>query len=360
MVIPSLLLQKPSISSKSKEHAILLKKRLLIWQKGDIMDLLNESTTIQQRLFKSLPKNSTQAISKKFSSLMKQGKVNAAVKLLTSNMQSGILPLTDETMVLLHSKHPEPSPLNEEALYPHETDPIHPVVFDQISSDSVRIAALGTKGGAGPSGLDADGWRHILVSRNFGLPSEELRDEIAQMIKKLCTERVNLFQNNGHSTSSLESFLACRLIPLDKNPGLRPIGVGEVLRRIAGKVVMSVVKGDVQKSVGSLQVCAGQAGGCEAAIHAMRTIFEDDESDAILLIDAANAFNSINRMTMLENIRRVCPVVYTYAYNCYGTHARLFVMGGEGSFVQRGNNSRRPSINGLLCYRFNALTLGTF
>ena len=27
----------------------------------------------------------------------------------------------------------------------------------------------------------------------------------------------------------------------------------------------------------------------------MRTVFEDEETDAILLIDAANAFNSINR-----------------------------------------------------------------
>ena len=36
--------------------------------------------------------------------------------------------------------------------------------------------------------------------------------------------------------NSIKSFTACRLIPLSKNPGLRPIGVGEVLRRIAGKV----------------------------------------------------------------------------------------------------------------------------
>ena len=43
-------------------------------------------------------------------------------------------------------------------------------------------------------------------------------------------------------TQTIETFLSCRLIPLDKNPGLRPIGVGEVLRRIAGKVIVSVLK----------------------------------------------------------------------------------------------------------------------
>ena len=39
--------------------------------------------------------------------------------------------------------------------------------------------------------------------------------------------------------------MACRLIPLDKKPGLRPIGVGEVLRRIAGKAVMMLFKNDI-------------------------------------------------------------------------------------------------------------------
>jgi len=143
-------------------------------------------------------------------------------------------------------------------------------------------------------------------------------------------------------TSSLEAFLACRLLPLDKCPGLRPIGVGEVLRRIAGKVVMSVIKGDVQKSVGSLQVCGGQEGGCEAAIHAMRTIFEDDETDAVLLIDAANAFNSINRSVMLENIRRLCPIAYNYAYNCYAAQARLFVVGGKEIRSREGTTQGDP------------------
>ena len=47
---------------------------------------------------------------------------------------------------------------------------------------------------------------------------------------------------------------ACRMIPLKKNPGLRPIGVGEVLRRIAGKAIMRISKNDVIRSVGPLQL----------------------------------------------------------------------------------------------------------
>ena len=67
---------------------------------------------------------------------------------------------------------------------------------------------------------------------------------------------------------------------LDKNPGLRPIGVGKVLRRITGTVVvMKVVKEDIKKAAGCLQLCAGQEAGCEAAIHAMLKTFKSNETN---------------------------------------------------------------------------------
>ena len=91
-------------------------------------------------------------------------------------------------------------------------------------------------------------------------------------------------------------------IQVDKNPGLRPIGVGEVLRRISGKVGMMISKQDVMKAAGSLQVCAGQEAGAEAAIQAVHDIFKDHTTETVLLTDAENAFNAINRKAMLHNI----------------------------------------------------------
>ena len=117
---------------------------------------------------------------------------------------------------------------------------------------------------------------------------------------------------------SLEAYVACRLIPLDKKPGVRPIGVGEVLRRLIGKSIISVIKPEILESAGSLQLCAGLPGGCEAAAHAMTTIFEEEGTDASLLVDATNAFNSLNRKVLLHNIRYICPAMSTYIRNCYG------------------------------------------
>ena len=110
----------------------------------------------------------------------------------------------------------------------------------------------------------------------------------------------------------LEAFIACRLIPLNKNPGLRPIGVGEVPRRIAGKILMKTLKKDVMHDADSLQVFAGQENGAEASIRAMYDICNNEHWKAVLLVDAEKAFNSINRNVLIRNIFVVCPAISTY------------------------------------------------
>ena len=102
----------------------------------------------------------------------------------------------------------------------------------------VRDAIEKTRGSAGPSGLDADGWRRILMSGNFGSSGEDSRKAIADMTKRLCRD---------NTVKHLEAFLACRLIPLDKQPGVRPIGISEILIRVFGKIFMKLLKRYVLK-----------------------------------------------------------------------------------------------------------------
>ena len=127
----------------------------------------------------------------------------------------------------------------------------------------------------------------------------------------------------------LHAFTACRLIPLNKNPGVRPIGIAEALRRITAKAILAIVKQDVETAAGSLQVCAGQEGGCEAAVHAMRQVFSAAEDNAVLLVDASNAFNSLHRLATLHNTRILCPAFATILINTYRRDADLFVLGGH-------------------------------
>ena len=334
MVMPNLLLQKPSKSSKAKDHQLALERRLALWKNGDIVELILEAETIQNQLKFTGGKKTIAEISKSFRSLITKGEINSALKLLSDNMQNGILPLDSKTLNLLREKHPPPQDPDPLLLLSDVEPKIHHIRFETINAESIKTAATKTKGGSGPSGLDAVGWRRILASKSFGKSSNDLCTALAEMCKKLCSTE--------QDPESLEAFLACRLIPLDKNPGLRPIGIGEVLRRIIGKTITAKFKEDVMYSVGALQVCAGHEAGCEALVHAMRHIFDDESTEAVLLVDASNAFNSVNRNLFLHNIKIICPVIATFVNNCYASESRLFVAGGGELKSREGTTQGDP------------------
>ena len=104
---------------------------------------------------------------------------------------------------------------------------------------------------------------------------------------------------------------------------MRPIGIGDTARRIIAKAALVVVKDDILDTAGGLQMCAGQIAGCEAAAHSVREHFQESNTEAALLVDASNAFNSLNRMTALHNVRHLCPSFSTILINSYRAHSDL-------------------------------------
>ena len=142
-LIPILLLQKPSRTSKSKEHATHLQRRLELWQRGDIPSLLDEGRCIQKHLHHSTKQPDDEAIARTFRNLMLQGKTQSALRYLSRNTNGGVLQLddlvpetadTDETEMhtvrdILHNKYPlGKDPLPCTLLY-REPDSVNPIVF---------------------------------------------------------------------------------------------------------------------------------------------------------------------------------------------------------------------------------------
>ena len=181
-------------------------------------------------------------------------------------------------------KHPEAQTLKMSVVINEEdsTKTPLPIIYEQIDGPLIHNIALRTNGTAGPSRMDAAGWWHLLSS--IRKQSTNLCEAVAMVARRICQQFVDL--------TGLDSFTACRLVALDKCPGIRPVGIGEVVRRIIGKAVLAAVGPQVQEVTGALQVCAGQRGGSEAAVHAMRQIFQDANSEEVLLVDATNAFTS--------------------------------------------------------------------
>ena len=327
VVLPILMLQKPSSKSKAKEHNSCLERRLNTWLDGDLDNLLFEGRTLQQRIPKSAPEDNSKRQkrhARSFANLMFEGKTKAAIRLLTEESKGGVLRLCDEVdstrtvRDVLIEKHPPGQPAHADSIDCNDKPPeVHPVLFDSIDASLIRSAALRTTGAAGPSGLDAVCWRRLCTS--FKAASQSLCQSLANTARRLCTDIVD--------PSITAPLFACRLIALNKNPGVRPIGIGDTARRIIAKAILTIAKTDIQDAAGSVQLCAGQISGIEAAVHAVDSLFQQENTEAILLVDASNAFNSLNRLTALHNIRHLCPSLATVLINSYRTPTQLFIDG---------------------------------
>ena len=344
--MPILLLQKPTFNSKPKDNATCLECRLKLWLEGNINALVLEGRCLQKHLHKSAQNvRNKDNTPRSFANLMFSGKTEAALGLLsnTHTRKGGVLLSTDlsdpnnpsspTVLETLKKKHPPGRPIQPSALIGvGDPPPVHPVLFDRVDAGTIKSAALNTKGAAGPSGLDAHSWRRLCTS--FHSASRELCHSLAMLTRRLCTSFVD--------PDSLSPFLACRLIALDKCPGIRPIGICETARRIVSKAILTVIRDDLQDAAGSTQLCAGQIAGVEAAIHFMRSCLTSDDTEAVLMVDASNAFNSLNRECALHNIRYVCPSIATVLINTYRRATELFV--GDSTLLSTEGTTQGDSL----------------
>ena len=139
---------------------------------------------------------------------------------------------------VLHVKHPKARPLQDGGL-PMDKCPVddpHPVIFGQIMASVIKSTALKPTGTVGPSNVDAGEWRRF--SSSFHRSSFDLCDALARVARRLCSSFVEPL--------GVSALAACRLLALDKCPGVRPTGIGKVSRWIIVKSILSVIGGYIQ------------------------------------------------------------------------------------------------------------------
>ena len=108
MVLPCLLLQRPSHQSKSKDHSKKLEERQQLWNGGRINELMRETEKFLVNSRNHTPEDS----SRNFTKLMWQGKMSAAFKLLNSDYHNAVTTCSS----FLQEKHPKPAPIKEGSL----------------------------------------------------------------------------------------------------------------------------------------------------------------------------------------------------------------------------------------------------
>ena len=90
----------------------------------------------------------------------------------------------------------------------------HPVLFVALNRAVIRQAALHTHGAALPSAMDATTWRRIFTS--FRSASDDLCDALVSSARRIYTTYMD--------PVSIEAYDASWMVPLDKQPDVRPIG----------------------------------------------------------------------------------------------------------------------------------------
>ena len=167
----------------------------------------------------------------------------------------------------------------------------------------------------GPSGLRAS---HL--NEAISCPSP---DRSAHALRAL-TDLVHVMSAGNIPSEVIPHLCGATLLAnRKKDGGLRPIAVGEVLRRLTSKCLARHVQEDAIHTLAPLQLGVGVKGGCEAIIHSVANIHEDisipHDQRWTLLLDFSNAFNSIDRGCMFEEIRSRLPSLATWMECCYGS-----------------------------------------
>ena len=324
MIFFPLMLQKPSARSKSKDHARYLLKRLKWWKDGCLKEIMSEAEEIQRRIITSKQKKE-ESTTRGFTRLMMEGKVKQALRLVDSdNVITGVHEVNEQVRNALQEKHPEGQEANPEILIDGDIPRVEEVIFENIDAQAIQDAAKSTFGSGGPTKVDAQIWKGILCSKAFGRLSDELAHEVALLARRICVKHIE--------HNKINFLLDCRLVALMKEDnGIRPVGIGETIRRIIGKSIAKIARKDIQSSGGALQTCTGVEAGIEAAIHAMAEKWNGSECEAAILVDAENAFNCLNREAALHNIGRRCPIINRYLRNTYSSASKLHL--GDGTFI---------------------------
>ena len=101
-----------------------------------------------------------------------------------------------------------------------------------FTEDDVMWVASNLSCAAGDLGAEVMELRNWLL--RFRCASEELRVVAASL--------ADWIANSSPSWAAYCTLMACRLVALDKRPGVRPMGIGEMLRRALAKLIMKAAE----------------------------------------------------------------------------------------------------------------------
>ena len=133
-----------------------------------------------------------------------------------------------------------------------------------ITEEAVKLLARKLLGSSGPLGTDLEALQGWLLK--FGEDSTRLRTSVENFVDWL--------SDGILPWAAYRAFMSGHLIALDKNPGVRPVGVGETWRGIFSNIVLKVTGPEVTMACQDDQLCAGLEVGIDGMFHRVQAIWD--------------------------------------------------------------------------------------
>ena len=275
LVYVATILQTTPGVRRAKDIRSRLTQRMDLWDQGNYKALVDDTEgEVLSRLPSSRPPDE-EAQARSFNARVLSGRLRSAVRAITNRSGGGVRQPDDlcskagrPVWQVLQEKHPalrDPESVGDDdgAFEPYPDLPA-PVPV-RITQDDVEAISTRLSGAAGPGGTDSVELSNWLL--RFGRESEALREEMAAW--------ANWLANTHPPWAAYRAMMANRLVALDKEPGTRPVGIGEVYRRLWAKCLLKAIGSQATAACGNYNLCAGLQAGIEGAVHAVRAVFAD-------------------------------------------------------------------------------------
>ena len=319
--------------------ARLVRERLRRWRAGEFSQLWQEAvnlTKVPARKKKKgdngdQEKSQEQKNAERAATLAQDGQFTRALQALTS---AGMAPPTSANLKTMKEKHPEAT---SAPLIPPNTD-LPQISFTQVEVE--KAAKKFRKGSApGPSGLRPE---HLRVGLQAA-PGR--RDRALQSL----TQLVNSMAAGGVPEEVAPFLAGARLhAARKKDGGLRPIAVGNLMRRLVAKCCASKLQERAASLLKPHQLGVGVRNGCEAIVHSVRKVLEADPSLWCLQADFKNAFNLVDRDVAMGEVLEKFPEILSWVKTCYGQPSHL-LFGSTSISSQLGFHQGDPLAALLFC-----------
>ena len=131
--------------------------------------------------------------------------------------------------------------------------------------------------------------------------------------------------------------------------GVRPIAIGSILRRLAARLLLARDRSEVEAALGKAQY-GFTPSGRESIMVQINTLLDLHPDWVVAGLDIKNAFNTVSRLTMLEECRTRLPQLFPLARACYADASTLFYRDDDGyhDFASAAGSQQGDPFGGVL------------